>query len=558
MSVVVSLLSLATSIKGACVIISNARSLLRRPLFWVVIAIWLSVLIGLWTTWPFEPRFTIQADVQILGITRDSQKLLALTSRAVARDETNLVFEVEPSGPLQVWDLKTGSHRSICLPDQACTGKLVKCQDGISRMLEPDGSIIWSDELFRGHFLLLEQGNLRSTDQKTRHLAFDDRTETFRMIRQFEDLSHFLNEGELSPQGRWYVVQTSTDQVEFWQTETGQKYFELNTSGSIEAIAMSPDDQYFVCAVNDANARKTIAWELETKKVVMEVEGLLHAVTFSQDGHRLAGYRTGIDANDEVVVYNFPSGRPLKRWKTAYNSGKQALAFVGDDKYLLCYSQDLSNSGGSYDATIEMSRIWDLSHDAPQFFGERYSNISLRADDPQKIPRFGTTNTGVHEILTGQQVLSISQDDVPILLSQDCKTLVLTRLNISEIPGRMEELGIPFAAYLEIFFPYTEQWVFIDVPSGKTVARLPVQSYSYWLSPDQKTLVTSIDDTQPGIPKYNVWDFPPQRSVLKPAAWSLTIPLLAGVVALVTRLIRNPKRQRGSLPPSPPSGESAG
>ena len=134
---------------------TSPRSLLRRPLFWVVMIIWLSVLCGLWAAWPYEPRFTFQADIQILGITRDSRKLLALTNRATAHDETNSTFDVETSGPLQVWDLKTGSHRSICLPNQACTGKLVKCQDGFSRMLEPDGSIVWSDELFRGHFLLL-------------------------------------------------------------------------------------------------------------------------------------------------------------------------------------------------------------------------------------------------------------------------------------------------------------------------------------------------------------------------------------------------------------------
>ena len=165
--------------------------------------VWGVTAIGLWWIWPVEPRLTLGNgdDFQIVGITPDSEEVVALTRRAVRSDQDENQFFDNESGPIQVWNLKSGIRRSIGIPGQSSSGVLVEGRNKKLRMLDPEGWRVQRVEHpFRGQWLQFDlvRGN-KCEDRQRVMLNLDDGDTR---IHHPKDGSHI----ELSPMGRWYAV----------------------------------------------------------------------------------------------------------------------------------------------------------------------------------------------------------------------------------------------------------------------------------------------------------------------------------------------------------------
>lgn len=72
----------------------------------------------------------------------------------------------------------------------------------------------------------------------------------------------------------------------------------------------------------------------------------------------------------------------------------------------------------------------------------------------------------------------------------------------------------------------------VDIPSKRTLVTLPAQNELTWLSPDERTWVTTSQYV------INIWDFPPRKGFLAPLFWSLLAPAFVMLCQYMWRLLR--------------------
>lgn len=549
---------------------SRAPNIRRgRGWLWAVVIIWIVIVTGLWCVWPVEPRLTLRGDVDVIGITHDSQNLLALTRRATELDSQQKTYESEPSGPLQIWSLSTGQRHEVCIPDQACTGKLVVCNDGFKRMQEPSGKSVGTDAEFRRSLVLLTQYHPAGEDGVAhwQHFVFDSRTET---IHQFQPYAVRFQSSqpvrELSPTGRWYSDRfmdrhvgpfRPLDRLAIFDTSTGKEYFAIGIDDDVYSTCFSADDRLFACSALQDEKGITRVWRMDTQKLVCTIDRVLYGLSFSQDGRYLAGFDKHPQTArvQEILIYDVATAAIVKQWapeEPPYTHGGETLAFVDNDRWLLCYQQSLTGDGEFDTAGIRLTVAWDLTTGNVRM-NEDYQapNITVSYADVSRLPppRFGVREQTLYEVPSGRQLMVISDDDFPLLLSADGRTLVLDHYRSNPVWEFLNRLNVPIPLFVQVLIGSdTNTWQVVDVPSGRTIGSLPSQGYAFWLSPDEKTLVTVSNEyeaTSPDI-TIKVWDFPPRRPIVKPVAWSLVFPALVGVVVAIGRW-----RKRMKKPVSP-------
>lgn len=537
---------------------SPSRPLYRRRSFWAVAVVWVCLAAGLRSVWPVEPRLTFRGDAEVLGISHDNRTLVALTRRATEFSKEKETYSHQPSGPVQIWDLKTGRHDQVCLPEQSCTGELVECDDGQWRMREPDGWSVVSERLLRGTSVILSMKSIAEPGMRWQDLLFDSKTKTFRPLDQgvHPKMVSRMSGIELSPGGRWYSQALrpffkSEPRHVIREAATGKDKLAFDVDGVIISSCYSRDDSHFACAIAPMGIDKTNVWKVETGELVCAIDRALWGLAFSEDGRLLAGFdKYPQDGQtSDVLVYDVRTGDVVKQWNPGvpdhFPVGIEALSFVDHDKWLVCYQPEIVNAGSMCQTSARVAARWNLQtgevktdladNDEPgakrrpkQGFVVPNAGSSFTDSVHDLSPlQFGIGSEGLCEIPTVHTLLPIPVDGQPLLLSRDGRTLVYEQYRMNSLGNLMTRYSIPIPGFLQqMATTETISWMVVDVPSGQTIAILPAQYYSFWLSPDQKTLVTiAADPNAVGAEtRINVWDFPPRRPIIKPVAWSLIFP----------------------------------
>ncbi len=569
----VSLASLANSNEGDRVTDSTTpRPLFRRRSIWVLATVWLTVAIGLWKLWPMEPRLVLWGEGEILGITPDSRNLLTITWRAMKEDPSGQLPQAYCSGPIQLWDLHTGARREICLPDQACSGELVKCHSGMWYQRDPMGWASGADVPFQGNSLLVRRWRDERLERIWQDLVFDYQTQTFRVMNEEKcDISLSRAEScKLSPLGKWYcnarrgspdAAETPdrrsplTPLVRILDTKTGLPHLVIDVARPIDDVCFSRDDQYFaIAAGNNEGPGFTQIWRIDSKELVCSIDRAYAAMAFSESGQWLAGCIQPPLSTDvlQIVINDALTGAVIKKSSPTLNwtpvASQPRLAFIDGDRWLMGYTSELGMGSLSCQNFINKGVAWNLADESPNLNVDRRSYAApglMMAYDHSyetKVPRFGINGGNLSEIHTGQTLFSIPEDCQPLMLTPDGRTLVVEQNKLTSLWLLAARFQIPIPAFAQAWIgPESVTWEFVDVPNGRTLASIPGQTLSCWTSPDQKTLVTVSNDSQVGQQTINVWDFPPRRQILNPLLWSLVVP---GVCLLWSACSRWRRRSR--------------
>ena len=531
--------------------------------------VWGITAIGLWWVWPMQPRLTLGNgdDFQIVGITSDSEEVVALTRRAVQPDlDENQFFDNE-SGPIQVWNLKSGNRRSIGIPGQSNSGVLVEGWNKKLRMLDPEGWRVQRVEHpLRGRWL---QFDLIRGDK------FDDRQPVMLNLDDGGTRVHKPKDGshiELSPMGRWYAeTWTSNEQhrrcgVRVFETASGKEQFAFEGTGLISQRCFSPDDFYFGCTVvdtvrvDDRGHGTMRIWRVESGEIVQTIDQDIQSPAFSRSHQLVAGSVQLGNPNERprkvaVLVWDVDSGNvvhrgpPQNRKDSFFIHEEGGFEFVENDKWLLCHSLYNSFDGqGPFNAQLNLKLAWNLVTGERVTYSDEHAqgiidpNFSENGILPDSIPslftygtRDGERDEQLFEITTGRPVFTMPENSRSVRLTRDGRTLVLERYRESQLNRFLTNLqhrGLPIPGFVWSLVPHdSDSWSIVDVPSRRTIATMPAQERICWLSPDERTLVTiSLVDSNVLVgsaesPVINVWDFPPRKPLLRPFAWSLLVPL---------------------------------
>ena len=543
---------------------SPVKNRWRRHRVWLF-GLWAVTAIGLWWVWPMQPRLTLGNgdDFPIVGITPDSEEVVALTRRAVRSDQDENQFFDNESGPIQVWNLKSGIRRSIGIPGQSNSGVLVEGWNKKLRMLDPEGWRVQRVEHpFRGQWLQFDlvRGN-KFEDRQRVMLNLDDGDTR---VHKPKDGSHI----ELSPMGRWYAETWTSNQgdrrceVRVFETASGKEQFAFEGTGQINQRCFSPDDFYFGCAVRDVDREHGTMriWQVESGEIVQTIDQDIRSPAFSRSHHLVAGLVQLSNSQNfwpraEVLVWDVHSGNIIHRppsqndKNTVLRHVEWKVEFVENDKWLLCHSLYNQYDGeGPFHAQLNLKLAWNLvtgervtysDEDSEDIYDPNLSENGILPDSIPSLFRYGTRDDDrdeqLFEVTTGRPVFTMPENSRSVRLTRDGRTVVLEHSRESQLNRfltNLESRGLPIPGFVWSLVPYDAcSWSIVDVPSRRTIATMPAQAQICWLSPDERTLVTlSLVDSNvlssgTESPVINVWDFPPRKSLLRPFAWSLLVPL---------------------------------
>jgi hypothetical protein len=523
----------------------------QRVRLWLwIFGCWFATAVILWLAWPYQPRLKIDGTgCDVVGITADSQELIAFARRKSTGEASDRL--VSP-GSIHIWKLKSGHHRAIPVP---------------SRTWRDDSAVsdfktwtLWSDQWsMKGQWF--EFG----IEDRSRPISNASRNA---ILNLSDDSIRFSDSGDhvlVSPTGRWFqrwnrsrtpvfaICETATGQERLLIQEFAGKDMGRGFSDPSPGCFLA-DDLYFACALDGPEGRSTRVWNMETGKTVISIDKHVHAIEFSRSHRLMAGLMqedapTANTSVVEAIIWDVESGNIVHRRQLSASpdifarSRKPALKFTENDTGLVCY--DLSNDawfnslhqGRSQDhVEIRLHFTWDFAsnaklievHDDPMFDPNFSDTYDIQDVLPKLIASRDKISSRVqlHEVTSRRPVLTMPPGAEPILLNREGTTLVCEQRRASRIARLMEWIGgrgitIPLFVWSRV--PRDSiWWSVIDVPSGRTVASIPEQPNTYWLSPDEKTWVIA-SGTRPDI---NIWDFPPRKPFLGPIVWSLAAPVI--------------------------------
>lgn len=491
------------------------------------------------TIWPIQPRITLGKGTyyEIVGITPDSKELITLTERAIP--SPNGGYFSYASGPIVLWNLGTGDHRTICIPGQSCDGDLVESgNDEGLRMVEPDEKVVdWRGASIRGQWLFFNDSVLDCRSGHIRQLDED------RLI-------------EPSAGGRWYTsfvghaprryIPTVPTSMRICETATGREQLSVECDTGIREC-FSRDDEYFAYTTIENEHGVTRIWRLDPPTLVWTIARDLHGLAFSNDHRLLAGCSVqqnaeGQDLVRQFLVLDVQTGAVVNRLDLVEERDvlttppERKLLFADHDKRLLVHNLWNHYDGeGPYHANLNLNLVWNLETgehttysdlDSNRIYDPSRSENGSEPDFPSQFLKENSQEVSeIRDVATGRKLGEIPDESECVLMSRNGQTMILESMQVSKVTSWVMGTGIPIPWFVLAILPQDAiRWSVVDIPSGKTLATIPEQNGLAWLSPDQQTLVTKSPYHTP--PVISVWDFPPRKPLLKPITWSLSVPAI--------------------------------
>ncbi len=538
----------------------TTRRLTRRTLIRVLTlcTVWAVVFALVYLVAPVQPRFTIPLDPadSIVGITPDSQELVALTMRRMPRK--GIGFK---SGPLGLWNLRTGTKRTVCLPYQDCSGAPELSLDP-PMMADPEG---WQAEVqpnpVRGRWMQMQfdsDGRERDYRLPPSNLIVNLDTDDFLQATFNESVHAGV---ALSPTGRWSVeAQAATDfdfagpiQTRVIETATGKTQFELASPNFGPKWAFSKDDRLFACSLKTTRARNSRStlqvWQTDPPQRLYEVENSDSIPAFSDDGALLA-VRIDDGSRADLVVFDSRSGLRVfehrLEQKIPWDALMQELRFSADGHWLF-YSDEVrhrftSGLNADHPDMTNVSAV-DLRTNERRVLGDEIDpRLCEVGGELTELPPFTLdANHQLAEFPTGRALATLPNDLDTVAVTRDGRTLLVEQWIFSG--NSLLQRSLMFIEWLDVPLPQAFidwasasrlEWQVVDVPSLRVRVRMPAEQRVQWLSPDEQTFVTQPLD---GSLVINIWDFPPRKPFWSAAMWALTAP---GVIAFWWWIRRKP------------------
>ncbi len=515
---------------------------------WPLIVSWAITAVGLWWIWPIQPRQIIEGQyLSFAGITPDNRSLVALTLRAVKRDDDDETNYPMWSGPIRVFDLQSGRQRSIPLPWQDDSGHLEATHnwnrpDGL---IDPDRwRVSYSKAPLQGREFRLVQTN-RFNHRWSVRVNLDTGATT--RIRLPVDLpTPQWAPYKTSQTGRWLAnCQGPRERLQVIDLQSGSVV--VDSFGPPDDLCFSPDESLFAFSItNSEDDGWTEIWQLEPAKLLRVIDRAVGGMAISPDNHWLA------DPNE---IFEISTGRLVHQRSTTSADGVRDATFTSDGQCLISYSEPpgLSNYTPSRREIAEL-RLWNPV--SGQFTRYRSTDRNYFTDpnpcedrwlDPSK-PLVVGDGKRLIDVQTGQTMFQIPSGATVKLCSPDNRIVVLERAFESRWNRILDQLSnwkVPVPKSIRQNDDRSELLI-CEAPSGRILARLPRDHYQtayqdLLVSPDGRTLVTTSTSAA-DEPVIQIWDIPPRSPFLLPLAWAL----LAPIAILAWRGLR--QRQTSSTP----------
>ena len=497
---------------------------------------------------PVQPRMTLQAgpDISIIGITPDSRELVALTMRR--KPDTEIDF---PSGPLQIWNLQTGEKRTVCLPFQDCDGRLNHATEP-PLMVDSEGlQAEPMDTPFRDRWLQLnfetDEGR-RILRKPQANVLVNLDTGDCNLATHEEQLFSGL---ELSRTGRWYIeVQ---QRIPLWseripsrlrvlETATGKEVLAFDAPRDWPDWAFSENDRFFVHNT-PGNIHSYRVWQLDPPALLYEIEGSRLIPVFSNDSTLLAAL-LGEEHQSRIVVFDAVSGLRLVEHPFSKSESSPtnflALQFGVDNDWLYVRQSEY------YRITMGSRPVhfdYDLSF-AVDLRTNTRRDFSTATVDPRYLPHSHQPDLlpplvlddlrYLVELPTGHQLAQLTEEEDSITVSGDGRILLVEWQDLqgasawTRVLEFLDSVHVPVPSSWSAWSSYADPaWIFRELPSNRTLLRMPAQKQVHWLSPDERTLVTQPTDNSPVV---DLWDFPPRKPWRPAALWALLAPALVSLL----------------------------
>lgn len=521
---------------------SNSPVLYR----WLLLVCWSITAVGLWWIWPIQPRQIIEGQyLSFAGITPDNRSLVALTLRAVKRDdETNYPMW---SGPIRVFDLRSGRQRSVPFPWQDDSGHL-EATHNLNRpdgLIDPDNwRVSYSTAPLQGREFRLVQTNRFNHRWSVRVNLDTGATTRIRLPVDFPTPQWAPY--KMSHTGRWLAnCQGPRERLQVIDLQSGNVV--VDSFGPPNDLCFSPDESLFAFSATDSEDNgSTEIWQLEPARLLRVIDRAMGGMAISPDNHWLA---------DLSEVFEISTGQLAHQISMTNAGGFQDATFTSDGQCLISYSEphviythpigrrEIAEVHAWNPATGQSTRY--RSTDRNYFTDPNPCEDSWL--DPSK-PMVVGDGKRLIDVQTGQTMFQIPSGATVELCSPDNHIVVLKRAFESRWNRILDQLSnwkVPIPNALRQNDDRSELLI-CEAPSGRILARLPRDHYQtdhqdLMVSPDGRTLVTtSISSSDE--PVIRIWDIPPRGPVLLPMTWGLLAPL----TILAWRGLR--QRQTSSTP----------
>lgn len=549
-----------------------------------LITAWLITAACLYYVWPPQPCLTLGRGehLKIVGITPNSRTLVALTKRAqpnvgqVVSSGTPPQYSGWWSGPIQLWDLPSGRRRSVCVPEEACEGPLVEVDPGEVAMLEPNG---WSVAPVRPtHFVrskfLYRHLTYRGSDVLT---VLD--LESGKTVFQMSD--GYNSDAIVSPTGKWFAttrkgeandeslviisIDAGQELTPFWQSESPYSSVNFCFSSDDSLLAISFDR-------NDGEG-ETQVWRMADRELIAKLNASLYHLAFSSGQTMLAGIGwSGSGESNAVIVFDVTTGTVRRQFPLeksvlgdddfCWGENPNRLKFSPDDRFLISYEGLRGALGGQLPPWDFFSQVnvWNLHTGQKTTYEPSESEAAwFVLIDPDVTDEYGSRQTTpnivcfrkrIVDLSSGRELRRIPENTDPSRLTHDQRIAVLHEQKSSVfyvILSAVAGWGVPLPGWLDVPDRHANLVIY-DVRTSRTISKLSDQDQLCWLSPDEKTLVTT---SVSGPPAIYVWDFPPSKPVLKPLAWSMLTPLLLMLLRIRSQLRGRNQSQQHVTPAAP-------
>ena len=534
----------------------------RRVVAWLL-GLWIVTACLLWAIWPVRPRLILSSGeaFRIVGITPDSRSVVALSwraklesrdSTAPSTDERGIDEDPEGfwSGPIQVWDLQTGQVRSIGLPGQSNEGLVIPTNGSHEpARIDPDGwTVACPPEPFLDRLLRLVQTN---RDGERWSVTVDLAAGKTTRVRMPDYPDQNLWHNSLSKTGRWWLEHFP---IEDTKNPRHQQLRVLDTTSSksvvidfqalngIDNHCFSEDETHFAFSANsnhnDSKQGTTQVWQLQPPKLLKVFDRSLGGMAFSPDKKWIASI-----AYKGVEVLDIETGRVMHQFLPVKGFQLRKPVFTADGVHLMAF--DYARGGGSgvapFHGVISEVHAWNLQTGGhlkylPQNHREFFDpQLCMNGWGDGATPRIVGSHgqdARLFDVLTEQTVFSIPEGTTVETLSPSGRTVILHRSlesRFNKVLDQLKKWNIPIPDFLWQN-RRSDELLVCDVPTGRVRGRLPfddswITPAKLVLSPDERTLVTTADDSDSDVPTTSVWDCPPRTPVQGPLVWSLLAPL---------------------------------
>jgi WD40 repeat protein len=256
------------------------RSWLARVLEWLAcllaVLVWLAGLAALWWWLPFPARTTLATSDQLLlvGFSADGETLVTVQPAPPQKETSGdpfaslLMRSISPvySGPLQFWDVRTGTERARLTVDWGYFPRVA---------LSPKGNFLAAEDGAG----ILKLWNLNTVKERAVLPA--------RAIGTFDEQNFWF-----SPDDRTLAYRTPEGDLRLWDTMEGAE--RMRRAGAFLTVAFSVDSKILALASRPQGGRDRVVtlWnvsggELKTT-LYCPPDNWIYDLTFSSDGKTLA------------------------------------------------------------------------------------------------------------------------------------------------------------------------------------------------------------------------------------------------------------------------------